>query len=60
VRAAGIRIELDETALVRAVDSEPDLRGEVEALCAARGHPGAVEFTRYRMGSAFLRDLASP
>jgi pyridinium-3,5-biscarboxylic acid mononucleotide sulfurtransferase len=56
VRGAGIHIELDEAALVRAGGCGPDLRGEVEALCAARGHPGAVEFTRYRMGSAFLRD----
>ena len=60
VRGTGISIELDEAALARAGGAEPGLRDEVEALCAARGHPGAVEFTRYRMGSAFLRDWAPP
>jgi uncharacterized protein len=56
LRSAGISVELDEAALARAGASGPGLREQVEALCAARGHPGAVEFTRYRMGSAFLRD----
>ena len=56
LRATGISVELDEAALARAGAAGPALREQVEALCAARGRPGAVEFTRYRMGSAFLRD----
>ena len=56
VRGTGVSVELDEAALARAGADGPGLREQVEALCAARGYPGAVEFTRYRMGSAFLRD----
>ena len=56
LRRSGITVELDEAALTRAGAAQPGLREQVEALCAARGHPGAVEFARYRMGSAFLRD----
>jgi uncharacterized protein len=55
----GIRVTpaaLDEAAFARAGAEGPGLRQQVEALCAARGYPGTVEFTRYRMGSAFLRD----
>jgi uncharacterized protein len=56
VRGTGVSVELDEAALARAGADGPGLRQQVEALCAARGYPGTVEFTRYRMGSAFLRD----
>jgi uncharacterized protein len=55
IRGTGVSVELDDDALERA-GTATSLRAEVEALCAARGRPGAVEFARYRMGSAFLRD----
>jgi pyridinium-3,5-biscarboxylic acid mononucleotide sulfurtransferase len=56
IRGAGVYVELDERSFERAITAESGLRQQVEAICAARGRPGAVEFAPYRMGSAFLRD----
>jgi len=56
IRGNGVFVELDESAFQRATESDDGLRARVEAMCAARGRPGTVEFARYRMGSAFLRD----
>lgn len=56
IHGDGVRIELDEAALEGARAGAGGLREQVEALCAARGRPGTVEFAPYRMGSAFLRD----
>lgn len=56
IRGTGVQVELDEAAFQRATASDDGLRARLEAICAARGRPGAVEFARYRMGSAFLRD----
>jgi uncharacterized protein len=56
IRGTGVHVELDEAAFQRATASDEGLRARLEAICAARGRPGAVEFARYRMGSAFLRD----
>ena len=56
IRGTGVCVELDEHSYERVTAADTGLRGQIEAMCAARGRPGFVEFARYRMGSAFLRD----
>lgn len=56
IRGTGVFVELDESAFQRATATNGRLRARLEAVCASRGRPGVVEFARYRMGSAFLRD----
>ncbi len=58
VRARAVVIELDEAALARSAAAQPALRAELQALAAASGVSGPVEFAPYRTGSAFLRGLA--
>lgn len=60
VRREGLVVELDEPTFIRFKTAHVGgLRTQIEALGAARGFPGAVEFVPYRMGSAFLRSERS-
>lgn len=59
VRAAGVVIELDADSLAAlAPEQSTALRRELQALAAAAGLPGPVQFASYRTGSAFLHGPA--